>query len=458
MKIKNLVSTALIIGVAAFAASSISCAFTASKWGLDAIDTMVTPVDPPLTCGAQIPDDTMTSKRTACTFAAGAHAAQTLDVSTSVSNQLPIRHIIILMKENRSFDHMLGKLHEQGQPGTEAVPPSFINTDSSGAAVAAHHATTTCIPFDPNHQSTAVIASVANGYMNGFVKNAAGSSVDPLGNPATTDGHYVMSEYESADLPFYYWLANTYALNDRHFAPLQSGTYASRNFFMLGTNAGVVDTGISFPDPGTNSIFRTLMTSGYTWGAYSDSEPFSGSLGWTSADPGVHSMQEFYKSLDDGTLPNVVFVDAEEEIEDEHPTADVQVGKAWTRNIYQHAIKSPQWPRMAIVFTYDEAGAFADHVPPPSSCLANAGDSPFTELGPRVPFIMISPWAKSHYVSHVAHDHTAITRFIETIFDLPALTSRDANSDALLDMFDFSCGRNMTPPEAPGSGTGGCKP
>ena len=75
----------------------------------------------------------------------------------------------------------------------------------------------------------------------------------------------------------------------------------------------------------------------------------------------------------------------------------------------------------------------------------------------RVPWSVISPWARRHYVSHVVHEHTSITRFIETVFDLPALTARDANSDALLDMFDFSCGRDSTPPAgAPAVGTGGC--
>jgi phospholipase C len=70
--------------------------------------------------------------------------------------------------------------------------------------------------------------------------------------------------------------------------------------------------------------------------------------------------------------------------------------------------------------------------------------------------IVASPWARRHYVSHVVHEHTSITRFIETVFDLPALTARDANSDGLLDMFDFSCPPAMTVPAAPPAGSGGC--
>jgi phospholipase C len=78
-------------------------------------------------------------------------------------------------------------------------------------------------------------------------------------------------------------------------------------------------------------------------------------------------------------------------------------------------------------------------------------------MGPRIPLVTISPWSKRGYVSHVVHDHTAITRFVEAIFDLPALTARDANSDALLDMFDFGCGRDRAVAAAPSPGTGGCK-
>ncbi len=127
------------------------------------------------------------------------------------------------------------------------------------------------------------------------------------------------------------------------------------------------------------------------------------------------------------------------------------------KKIYDHAITSPQWDRLAIIWTYDEAGAFADHVVPPNACEALPSSSPFVEMGPRVPLVVISPWAKRNYVSHVVHDHTAITRFIETLFDLPALTARDANSDALLDMFDFTCGRDLSIQPAPDPGTGECR-
>ncbi|HEX4476005.1 MAG TPA: alkaline phosphatase family protein, partial [Polyangiaceae bacterium] len=158
-------------------------------------------------------------------------------------------------------------------------------------------------------------------------------------------------------------------------------------------------------------------------------------------------------------LPSVAFVDGEVNAEDDHPPADLQVGEKWSKGIYDATVKSPLWKNTALIFTFDEGGGFFDHVPPPTdACIARPQDSDFFELGIRVPLVMISPWARRHYVSHVRHEHTSITRLIELLFDVPALTARDANSDALLDMFDFGCKSPAAIPDAPESGTGGCNP
>ena len=418
-----------------------------ADWGLGAIESMPTPADPPLVCGTTFPQETLAGARASCAFGAGTHASESLGIDAKTLTSTPIRHVIVLMKENRSFDHLLGKLHDR-LPEVEAVPATYSNPDESGNAVFPSHATTTCIPFDPNHQSQSVLACIDGGKMDGFVRNAASTTA--------SDGSWAISFYDDTDLPYDYWLASTFAVGDRHFAPTASGTYANRDYLLFATNAGVVDTGLLFPPPNTPSIFHTLMNAGFTWGAYSDGGVLSDTLDWTAKDPGVHTLQELFDALDKGTLPNVAFVDGIENTDDDHPLADVQKGEAWTKAIVDRAMTSPEWQRLAIVWTYDEAGAFADHVPPPSACLATPSSSPFTLMGPRIPFAVISPWAKRGYVSHVVRDHTAITRFIEAIFDLPALTARDANSDALLDMFDFTCGRDLSVPPPPNAGTGGC--
>jgi phospholipase C len=394
----------------------------------------------------------LATERASCGFQTGARPTDTLPITEDERAEIPIRNVIVLMKENRSFDHLLGELNASGQPDTAAIPASFTNPDASGAAVAPFTLATTCVGADPGHQWDSMHAQVDGGAMDGFVTSAAKTT--------KTDGHFVLGHYGPGDLPFYYWLANTFAINDRHFASVRSGTWPNRDFLMLATADGVKCTYCGLPAPGTPTIFDTLAAAGQTWGAYADGAPFDGALGWNPMHAGLHRFRDFLSALRDGTLPAVAFVDGVQDLEDEHPTGDVQVGEAWTRKVYEAAVGSPLWPQIAIIWTYDEAGGFADDVPPPSSaCIARPGnplDAPFFELGVRVPFAVISPYARTHYVSHVVHDHTAITRFIELVFDLPALTARDANSDALLDMFDFDSPPVLAPPPAPPSGTLGC--
>ena len=398
------------------------------------------------------PSDPFAAQRAACAFTAGARVAETLGVTAAARAALPIRNVIVVMKENRSFDQVLGHLHDHGQPAAEGIPTTFRNRDAGGATVAFTHATTTCSGYDPGHQWDDMHAQVNGGAMDGFV-TAAGRS-------AGGDGHQAMTYFDQDDLPFYAWLASTYALNDRHFASLRSGTYPNRNFLLYGTADGVRSTGGGYPAPSTPSLFDRLDAAGVTWGAYSDGAYFSGALGWTSSHRGAHSLADLLAALDAGTLPQVVFVDGIENIDDEHPDANVQQGEAWTRNVYQHAVRSPQWPGLALIWTYDEAGGFADHVPPPEhACVARPGptDADYFALGPRVPFVVVSPWARAHAVAHTVQEHTAVTRFIETLFDLPALTARDANSPALLDLFDFTCGPALLhPPAALEAGRRGC--
>jgi phospholipase C len=365
---------------------------------------------------------------------------------------LPIRHVIVFMRENRSFDHLLGKLSDH-RPGVEVMPSSFANPDTAGTSVPAHHATTTCEPFDPDHQWDAMHNGVDGGKMDGFVKSASSST--------GTDGHFAISYYTADDLPFDYWLAETWPVGDRHFASELSGTYPSRLFMLFGTNDGVKESGLTYPSGDAPSIFDRLDDAHYSWAEYTDGSVQSGALNWDHGHPGVHPIADLWTALDAGTLPNVAFVDGIDDVTDDHPNADLQQGEAFAKQLYDHAIHSPEWSRLAIVWTYDEGGGFADHVPPPSGCVARPGtpvDAMYTELGVRVPFGVVSPWARPNYVSHVVREHTSITRFIELLFDLPALTSRDANADALLDMFDFSsCTPPMlTPPTAPAAGTGGC--
>jgi phospholipase C len=399
-------------------------------------------------------NDPFAALRAACTFRAGAPVTHTLPIAESERAAIPIQHVIVVMKENRSFDHLLGNLAASGQPEADAVTPSFTNEDKAGVGVAPFRLHTTCVNRDPGHQWDDMHRQVNGGLMDGFVANGADST--------GSDGHFVMGYYENRDLPFYYWLANTFAINDRHFASARTGTWPDRNFLLLGTADGVKCTYCGLPSPATPTIFDALDDAAVSWGAFTDSDPFDGTLGWMPPHVGLRTLADFLASLADGTLPSVAFVDSIAFVEDEHPTADVQLGEAWTKRVYDATVASPLWPSTALIWTYDEAGGFADHVPPPNqACVARPGnpkDTAFVELGVRVPLVVVSPWARPHFVSHVVQEHTSITRFIEAVFGLPALTSRDANSPALLDMFDFGAAAPslLNPGAAPAAGVGGC--
>ena len=117
--------------------------------------------------------------------------------------------------------------------------------------------------------------------------------------------------------------------------------------------------------------------------------------------------------------------------------ADVQVADAYLAKVVHALTRSPQWPHLALIITFDEHGGLYDHVPPPSACRPDglepdAADPPgarFDRYGFRVPTIVVSPYARPGHVSHAIYDHTSVARFIETRFRLPALTARDATAD-----------------------------
>jgi phospholipase C len=401
--------------------------------------------------------------RAACDFQAGALAKDTIDLS-AMHCTIPIQHVIVLLKENRSFDHILGQLSAQGQPAAEALPSTFSNLDATGATVNDTHGTTTCVHYDPWHQWDDMHAMVDGGKMDGFVKNAAAHN-DPMSTSLPpTDGHFVMTYYDQTDLPFYYWLASNFALADRYFPSVRSGTWSNRDFLVAGTSNGIKNTGSSLGEALPSSIpiiFDKLQDAQVSWQVYTDDVfPLEFSVQWGSRKK-WGTTADFYAALAAGTLPAVSFIDANTALTmpftDEHPTADVQAGEAWTRTLVDNLVKSPIWSSSVLFYTYDEAGGFADHVPPPSSCAPSADQAMFTELGVRVPFVAISPYAKRKFVSHEVHQHTSILRFIELLFNVPALTARDANSDALLDLFDFCGTPNTVVGTMPAAGTGGCK-
>lgn len=365
--------------------------------------------------------DPLVQARAACAFGAGASPSATLGDLTAA--RAAIQHVIVITQENRSVDHMYGK---DGN-GLEGTPPGYNNVVWPVTWVP-YHFSDACTD-DPPHGWTAMHAAYNGGDMDGFAENM---------------GTVSLGYYTPADHPFYSWLMSTFASSDRYFSSVMGPTYPNRDYLYAGTSAGL--KGNSALPSSVPTIFDSLSNASVSWGDYAQGNSYlDDALGWTGSEPWVHSYSEFLAAIDNGTLPAVSFVDSDE-LHSEHPSASINYGESFVRQIVWHALHSPQWPHLAIILNYDEGGGFFDHVPPPAACLADPSQSEFDRLGFRVPLAVISPYSRAGYVSHQVHSHTSVTRFIEALFNLRALTGRDANSDALLDLFDFSSPPFLTPP------------
>ena len=427
-------------------------------------------------------DATAAAAREACKFQRGALPPETLGTSVPVDKHIPIQTIVVLMQENRSFDSYFAHLTEYtGRKYIDTAPPDTLVPERAGDPSSPMHPLTHAdhlCNLDTNHEWGGTHLEYDDGKMDGFYQaNVSFDFPPPNAPPSVSDAARALTWLDERDLPFYYALASTFAMSDRYFSSLLGPTWPNRDYLYMATSLGIIDE--SFPDvtaypyPKRDmAIFDLLEKRGVTWNVYADGlPPEFVSMGPSMVtrygrNPLLHTA-DFFDQAKAGTLPSVVFVDAffgkdGPARDDEHPPADVQLGQELVSNVVHALFESPQWPGVAMFFTYDEHGGYYDHVAPPPACAPDAiepklpasdtsaaSSRHFDRLGVRVPFVLVSPYARQNFVSHVTHDHTSITRFIETKFRLPALTARDANADPMLEMFDFANPPFMTPPSMP---------
>jgi phospholipase C len=370
-----------------------------------------------------------------CSRAAGSLPDPALPAGT-VDTANPVEHIVVIMQENHSFDNYFGSLDRDGYEGqVDGITPDMFNLDRSGRKVSAYHETYYCAK-DPNHGWDAEHADWDSGRNDQFVRQS---------------GRQTMGYYERTEIPYYYALADQFAIADRYFCSLLSQTFPNRFFLMTATAFGHVanDKPQHQGDFSQKTIFDLLDQYGVSWKYYSDGQGYLALFTGTAERDRARivPLAQYDTDLQQGGLPQVSFVESNyESNEDEHPMEDVRVGQAWVARRVNALIASPYWTSSALFLTYDENGGFFDHVAPPAACAPDdiaphlkPGSQPgaYDRYGFRVPFVAISPYAKHHYVSHVTYDHTSILKFIETRFNLPALTRRDANADGMADLFDF---------------------
>jgi phospholipase C len=384
------------------------------------------------------------ANRAACRYEAGALPADTLDGRAPHGDAIPIDHFVVVLQENRSFDHYFQMLTQRGVPDADVAPADFSNPDADASMQATIFHETDYCEKDVPHDAHGEAIQYADGTLSGFIASA-------MQNP------HVLGYYDESDLPYYYALARNFALGDHYFAALLGPTWPNRMFMQSGSSFGKVGNNSAGEEVMT--IYHQLQESGHSWIIYSDTKVFEESMYPGLRDePGEHfaSMEQFYADAQSGNLPAFAWVESQLRVDstgtDEHPPADVQIGQHWVASVIGALFASPNWSSSALFWTYDENGGFFDHVPPPDACpptAADATNSAFTRYGLRVPFVVVSPWARAQHVSHEVLSHTSVLRMVQARFELPALSARDANSQPPFDLFDFSAPSFATPPELP---------
>ncbi len=351
---------------------------------------------------------------------------------------IPIEHTIVVMQENHSFDHYFGKLSQENFYGREVdgLTSEMKNLDSKGQIVRPHHEPSLCTA-SPKHDWDTMHRDWNFGKNDQFVIN---SGVGAIGF------------YDQSDLNFYYELANRFAISDRYFSSAMTNTFPNRFYLMTGTSFGHIKNDLPIKTLGYDqkTIFEVLNNYGISWKYYRNG------LGYLYLFTNfyfknlnhVATVADFAKDLKSGNLPQVVFIDSDMDGQDEHPSGNVQTGQLFVAERVSELMSSSYWKKSVMFLAYDEGGGFFDHVSPPKACKPDGIEpnltpkdemkASFDQYGFRVPFVTVSPFAKPHYVSHITHDHTSILKFIETKYNLPALTARDANADNLMDLFDFN--------------------
>ena len=322
------------------------------------------------------------------------------------TDRLPqIKHIVVLMMENHSYDNYLGMLAGRGE-GFGLDPdgqPAASNLDAAGNPLRAHHLTSTVQVADVPCQSWHATHQQWNtGKMDGFVTSA--QEVKPDADPTRGMGYWT-----ERDLPFYYGLARTFPLADRWFSSCLGPTFPNRRFLIAGTANGLIDDLpfhlLDYPPAGT--VFDLLTRHEISWANY---HPVAGEQsrgrrlrryrrrmarrGLTSLGQGfrgvgegvqkdivftadlyplgmaqhwlhVHGMDQFFADADAGTLPAFSIVDPSfEEFSEENPQ-DIRKGESFAAEVINRVMHGKGWPGTLLIWTYDEHGGYYDHVPPP---------------------------------------------------------------------------------------------
>ena len=367
---------------------------------------------------------------------------------------LPLDTFVVLMMENRSFDHYFG-----WHPRADARNSGLSYPDLEGNPHSTHHLPPDwqgCEFRDPNHGWDGGRHQYGGGHMDGFYRgNEAGTGSD----------EYALGYYLKRDLAFIPHVAAAYTLYDRWFASVMASTFPNRHYQMSATSGG---TRSNVVPPQTEdqtgftweTIFDRALAHGVTVGYYvSDLPPpaLYGERGlrW------VRQIDQFYADAALGLLPQICFVDppfgdigALGNGASDHPHSDVRAGQAFMADVTQAFVSSPQYRRGALFINYDEWGGFFDHVRPrfvPDERRSSDLYEDFGMTGFRIPGVAVSPFTRGGRVSHLQVTHESILKLISYRYRLGHLNKRHRYASNIGHSFDFTQ-RDYEPPPLPEPG------
>jgi phospholipase C len=368
----------------------------------------------------------------------GHHEDQSPSKDLPTPTRSGVDHIVVVMMENRSFDHLFGWI--DGADGRQA---GLTFQAPDGTAHATHHLAgdfTGCGHPDPDHSYQGGRIQYNNRHMDGFLTD-------------TVNDDYALGYYTKPDRPFHNALASQFTVCDRYFCSFLGPTFPNRMFSHSAQTDRLSNTLVLSTLP---TIWDSLAAAGVSATYYFSNLPFLGL--WGPKYVGIsRPYQQFLLDAAAGTLPSVSFVDPSFTIadmgegNDDHPHADIRAGDAFLARTFAAVANGPLWRRTVFVVTYDEWGGFFDHVPPPRVAAGNLVDPDIVNgkalLGFRIPVCVASPFSRarrhgdherddrhddhddrpdSRVVSSL-FDHTSVLKFIEWRWQVPSLTPRDAS-------------------------------
>jgi len=351
--------------------------------------------------------------------------------------KIQIDHFVILMMENRSFDHYFGWASDEADAIQQQSYP-----DPTGTRVPTRHFSTLgtggvqykgCGHPDPGHGWTSGRAQLLGGFL------AAGSGND----------EFALTYYNRGDLGFIHDAASQYTLYDQYFCSLLASTWPNRYYKWSAQSGGVMTNRLA---PGGNNwetIFDRAIGHGLSARYYASDLPFAALFG-SRAAAWTNPISRYYEDCAAGTLPNVSIVDppfrdgggGDGLSADEHPLGDTRLGQAFMGDVVGAFVASPNYERGALFVVYDEWGGFFDHIRPPHVPDDRAStdlNQDFGQMGFRVPAVTISPYTRRRRkpwesrfgfrsddlrVDHGLYGHESILKLIAYRFGLGDLTTR----------------------------------